>query len=144
MREQKQTRRQFLKEFVGPPKRPATPEERAAASAAYEQAMVEWRAACGDMAKRKNNFHRIADAEQGRSTADVGASLPIPLEWTARRQAALQKAVVLCMGLPPPTRTTAQFVTCSTTGHAALPPGPLRALGPAESSPSCPSSAPPR
>ena len=104
-REPKQTRRQFLKEFVGPPRRPRTPEEREAATAAYERSMAEWRAQCGDLAKRKNNFHRVADAERDRGTASGAMNSSISSEMAARRAAAIDQASLMCAAMTTPTRT---------------------------------------
>lgn len=105
MREPRQTRRQFLRDFVGPPRRPKTDEERAAAMAAYEEAMTKWRAECGDLAKRKNNFHRIADAEHERANAGPVAPVSIGAALAARRDASLRQAAALCSALPKPSRT---------------------------------------
>lgn len=105
MREPRQTRRQFLKDFVGPPRRPRTAEERAAATAAYEEAITTWRAECGNFAKRKNNFHRIADAEHERANAGPVAPVSIGAALAARRDAALRQAAALCAALPTPSRT---------------------------------------
>ena len=104
-REPKQTRRHFLKEFVGPPRRPRTAEERRVAMVAYEQAMATWRAECGDLAKRKNNFHRIADAERERGNGNDAEVAAFPPELMARRQAAMDEADARCAVMPSPTRT---------------------------------------
>lgn len=99
-----QTRRQFLKDFVGPPRRPRTVEERAAAMAAYERAMVEWRARTGDFHERRNSFHRTADSEQDREAARPPAPVAVDPALMARRDAALRETASLCAALQAPIR----------------------------------------
>lgn len=99
----KQTRRQFFKEFVGPPRRPATLEERRVGRIAYEAAMAEYRRQCGAWSEYKNRFHRVADAEQSR--ADGAAMLAtVRPEFVERRTTALNRADTLLAAMGSPRR----------------------------------------
>lgn len=110
----RQTRKQFLQGFIGPPRRPWTPEEHAAAYERCKKIMDDWREQNGLSSRRRNNFHRIADAEQDRGAVATQGGTSMDSAAMAKRQALLSQAAVLGASMPSPVRCTpGSAVTCT-------------------------------